>query len=154
MPTLGICGFSGSGKTTLIEALIPRLRSRGLKVAVVKHDAHGLDFDRKGKDTERFFAAGADVAAHDDAQTVFRLHKDCGLEAILSQLGPSYDIILVEGHKGSPLQKLWCLLPDETSAPDETIGVLQLLQWTDRRLEQAEEHILSWLCEQNGNHTA
>ncbi len=42
-PVLGICGCSGAGKTTLIEALIPRLHSIGLQVAVVKHGAHNVN---------------------------------------------------------------------------------------------------------------
>ena len=58
-PVIGFAAFSGTGKTTLIEKLIPALVSRGLKVAVVKHDAHGLKFDHEGKDSARFSDAGA-----------------------------------------------------------------------------------------------
>ena len=61
-PVLGICGCSGSGKTTLIEALIPRLHSIGLQVTVVKHGAHNVNIDVPGKDSDRFFRAGADVS--------------------------------------------------------------------------------------------
>ena len=36
IPILGVAGWSGSGKTTLIEALLPELRRRGLRTAVIK----------------------------------------------------------------------------------------------------------------------
>ena len=58
---IGIEGFSGSGKTTLTEKLIPYFKSKGYMIAVIKHDAHGFDMDREGKDTFRFTAAGADL---------------------------------------------------------------------------------------------
>ncbi len=58
---LGICGFKNTGKTTLIERLIPRLKTMGLEVLVIKHDSHGIDVDRPGKDSGRFFRAGVDV---------------------------------------------------------------------------------------------
>ena len=32
LPLLGIAAWSGTGKTTLLEALLPRLRERGLRV--------------------------------------------------------------------------------------------------------------------------
>jgi molybdopterin-guanine dinucleotide biosynthesis protein B len=42
LPVFGVFGASGSGKTTLIEALVARLRARGLSVAVAKIHAHGI----------------------------------------------------------------------------------------------------------------
>ena len=57
LPVLGVCGWSGSGKTTLIEAILPAFRAKGLKIAVIKHDVHGLDIDRPGKDSDRLFRA-------------------------------------------------------------------------------------------------
>ena len=60
-PVLAVCGFSGAGKTTLLESAIPRLIERGLTVAVVKHDAHGFEVDRPGKDSDRLFRAGATI---------------------------------------------------------------------------------------------
>ena len=55
---LGFAGYSGSGKTTLIERLVPLLEEKGIRTAVIKHDAHGLRFDTEGKDSQRFSAAG------------------------------------------------------------------------------------------------
>ena len=106
-PVLGICGYSGSGKTTLIENLVPRLTARGLAVAVIKHDAHHLQFDQFGKDTDRIYRSGADVLAHDPHQTVLRFHGAATFEDAVRLLPCRYDLVLVEGHKASPVPKLW-----------------------------------------------
>lgn len=54
---------SGTGKTTFIEKLLPRLMQKGLRVGVVKSDAHGFQLDTKGKDSDRFMQAGAQSVA-------------------------------------------------------------------------------------------
>jgi molybdopterin-guanine dinucleotide biosynthesis protein B len=59
MKACGFFGASGAGKTTLIEALIPELRARGLRVGYVKHAHHGFEIDVPGKDSFRGRAAGA-----------------------------------------------------------------------------------------------
>lgn len=50
---------SGVGKTTFIRALLPVLRTAGLKVAVLKSDGHDFVIDHEGKDTWHFAQAGA-----------------------------------------------------------------------------------------------
>mgnify|MGYP000900096996 FL=1 len=63
-PILSIAApASGTGKTTFIERLIPLLRERGVRTAVIKSDSHGFQLDTAGKDTERFSAAGAEAVA-------------------------------------------------------------------------------------------
>ncbi len=52
---------SGTGKTTLLEKVIVRLKERGYRVGVIKHDAHRFDIDHPGKDSHRLTAAGADT---------------------------------------------------------------------------------------------
>ena len=42
IPVIAFAAYSGTGKTTLIEQLIPRLRAKGLQLAVIKHDGHQL----------------------------------------------------------------------------------------------------------------
>jgi len=61
IPVVSIVGKSNSGKTTLLEKLIPELKRRGYRVATVKHDTHGFEIDRPGKDTWRLAQAGADA---------------------------------------------------------------------------------------------
>ena len=129
LPIFGICGFSGSGKTTLIEQLIPRFLARGLQVAVAKHDAHGIDVDRPGKDSDRFYRAGADVLISGPGQEMLRTHRP-DREHIIPQLvglAERCDVLLVEGRKHTPLPKLWLLGEGETAPPPEVTNVLAVL---------------------------
>jgi len=134
LPILGICGWSGSGKTTLIEQIVPGLLAGGLKVAILKHDAHGLDVDRPGKDSDRFFNTGADVLAHGPDQAFFRAHHDgVELAELLAPLARRYDLMLVEGHKHSAIPKVWLLADDEAAPPAEAGEPLVVLSRdTDR----------------------
>lgn len=136
---LAVCGWSGSGKTTLIEGMLPRLLGRGLAVAVVKHDAHGVQVDRRGKDSDRLFRAGADVLLRGPEQEFFRRHgrRTC-LRAALGRLARTHDLVLVEGHKGTPLPKLW-LESAEGPPPPDTDNILARLPADDERLARALE---------------
>ena len=92
VPVLCFAGWSGSGKTTLIENLIPRLKARGLRTAVVKHDVHGFGPETEEKDSARFRRAGA-------AQVVLSgPGRETALEDCLGQIEGA-DLILVEGFK-------------------------------------------------------
>ena len=84
LPILGICGFSGSGKTTLIEQLVPHLLSMGMKVAVFKHDVHGIDLDRPGKDSYRFFQSGADVILDGPEEGLSRIHPSGEIDILIT----------------------------------------------------------------------
>ncbi|MBN8216929.1 MAG: molybdopterin-guanine dinucleotide biosynthesis protein B [Spirochaetes bacterium] len=116
---LGICGYSGSGKSTLIEGLVPVFRGLDLRVAVVKHDAHAPSVDAPGKDSDRFFRAGADVWLRSPGENFSRRHgpgEDLG--ACLARLERDYDVILVEGHKDAPLpSKIWLRAEDGGDPP-------------------------------------
>ena len=102
----GISGFSNSGKTTLIEKLIPLLKEYGLKVAVIKHDGHDFEMDRKGKDTYRFTEAGADTVMISSASRYARLdEKGRTLEKMLDDADEA-DIVLIEGYKYADVRKI------------------------------------------------
>ncbi len=58
-PIISVVGFSGSGKTTLMEKLIGELTHRGYRVGSIKHDVHGFEMDKPGKDSWRHKQAGA-----------------------------------------------------------------------------------------------
>ncbi len=153
-PVFGICGYSGSGKTTLIEELVRRLSAQGLRIGVVKHDAHGLDIDRKGKDTDRFFQAGADVMIRGPAEAFLRTHRcdDTPLEQALRAFAPQVDLILVEGHKTTPLaHKLWLCGAEGDQPPPEVTNIRRVLKRQDDRAQLAMEFIgtelpLLWLA--------
>lgn len=140
LPVLGVCGYSGSGKTTLIEKLSARLCARGLRVVAVKHDVHGIDVDRPGKDSDRFYSTGADVLLDGPGQEMRRLHRRDRNDIVfrLAALARRYDVVLVEGRKHTPLPKLWLLGDDETAPPAGVTDILAVLPRDADRLRPAE----------------
>ncbi len=107
-PTLSIVGKSGVGKTTLIEKLIPVLRARGFRVAVVKHHAHATPIDSPGKDSWRFAEAGADaviVASPAELVRFERVVRHLTLAEIAARLR-DVDLVLAEGFKREPAPKI------------------------------------------------
>jgi molybdopterin-guanine dinucleotide biosynthesis protein B len=110
MRAFGFAGWSGSGKTTLIEALIPQLTARGLRVSLVKHAHHDFDVDQPGKDSYRHRAAGCTEVLVTSAVRYALMHELRGspeltLDDALARLAPC-DVVLVEGFKREALPKL------------------------------------------------
>ena len=113
IPILGFSAWSGTGKTTLLRQLIPALRSRGLRVSVIKHAHHHFDLDFPGKDSYELRKAGA-------AQTVICTTTRLAMitefdqpvdEPVLQQIINSLDrervdMILVEGYKDVRFPKI------------------------------------------------
>ena len=98
---LAVSGLHNSGKTTLLEKLLPALRSRGLKVGVIKHDGHDFTPDVPGTDSYRLREAGAEGVAVYSGQRyllteAFRLTEQ-DLLALFERHG--YDLVLLEGFK-------------------------------------------------------
>ena len=103
MQRFGVTGLSDSGKTTLVCRLLPRLRSRGLRVATVKHAHHGFDLLPKGHPAQAWRAAGARdiVLAAPDRFAHLRETGDDGeppLDRLLARMEP-VDLVLIEGYK-------------------------------------------------------
>ena len=100
---IGFSAWSGTGKTTLLEKVIRRMKTRGLRVAVVKHDVHGVDPCEDGKDSARFRLAGADrvvlIGPEPQGRPEKRLRE--ALEALQDA-----DVILVEGFKHAPIPRV------------------------------------------------
>lgn len=110
MPSvISFIGRSGVGKTTLIENIIPELKAKGYRVAVIKHTPHGFDMDTKGKDSWRFSCAGADVIAVSSRERLCIIQQsseETSLEHIIFMLESQVDLILVEGYKHSHWPKI------------------------------------------------
>lgn len=100
-PIVSFVGRSNVGKTTYLEKLIAELKRRHWRVAVIKHDVHGFEIDRPGKDTWRHAQAGADVvciAGPTKLATIVRLDRELPLSEVAARL-PESDIVLTEGYK-------------------------------------------------------
>ena len=100
---------SGTGKTTLLEKVIARLKERGYKVGVIKHDAHRFDIDHPGKDSHRLTAAGADtmlISSPEKLAIVKQHAASPPIEELIATYFNDVDIVLTEGFKKSSMQKI------------------------------------------------
>ncbi|MEC9481712.1 MAG: molybdopterin-guanine dinucleotide biosynthesis protein B [Halomonas sp.] len=129
MPLLGIAAWSGTGKTTLLEALLPLLRERGLRVAIIKHAHHAFDVDQPGKDSHRLREAGATpmlVASNKRFALMMETpdQEEADLACLIEQVRPLQpDLVLVEGFKHWPIPKLELhrpILAKPLLAPEDT----------------------------------
>ena len=116
---LAVSGVHNSGKTTLLEKLLPVLRSRGLKVGVIKHDGHDFTPDVPGTDSYRLREAGAEgVAVYSGTRYLlteeFRLTEQ-DLLALFERHG--YDLVLLEGFKSSGWPKIEVVRSAISDAP-------------------------------------
>jgi len=108
-PIVSIVGKSSSGKTTLLEKLIKELKSRGYRVATVKHAPRESSFDEPGKDSWRHVRAGSEAAvisSSDKLVLIKPLGGEAGFEQIAHLLGEDYDIILAEGFSQGDTPKI------------------------------------------------
>jgi len=111
-------GSSNTGKTELICRLLEWFGAQGLRVAVLKHSHHQQIGD-DGKDTWRYRQTGARqvaLAAPGLLQITRSSAGEPPLDAILAELAPGADLILVEGYKTSHLPKLG-LAPRDAASP-------------------------------------
>jgi molybdopterin-guanine dinucleotide biosynthesis adapter protein len=102
IPVVSIVGrHSNSGKTTLLVKLLTEAKRRGWRVAAVKHDSHGFEMDKPGKDTWRFAQAGADVVAISSPYKMAILEtvkEERTLDEVLERI-QDVDLIFTEGYK-------------------------------------------------------
>ena len=103
---LAVCGWKNAGKTTLIEKLIPLLTAEGLKIAAVKHDGHCYEPDVPGKDSCRFFQAGASTSLIYDSHKYSLTSRRSIADEEAVDLAPEADIVLLEGFKWTGYPKI------------------------------------------------
>ena len=111
MKVVAFAGYSGAGKTTLVEKLVALLRAQGLRVSVIKHAHHRFDVDTPGKDSWRHREAGAVevLVASDRRLALMREYEQAGepnVHALIRELHPATDWVLVEGFKHADLLKV------------------------------------------------
>ncbi|BBO16330.1 molybdopterin-guanine dinucleotide biosynthesis protein B [Candidatus Brocadia pituitae] len=109
VPVISIVGKSNSGKTTLVVKLVQELKSRGYKVATIKHSHHSFEIDKEGKDSWLHTRAGADavvMSSHTMTGVIRTTPGELPLSEIVNTYLPDMDIILAEGYKTLALPKI------------------------------------------------
>lgn len=136
-PVLCVVGWSGAGKTTLLCRLVPALRQRGVRAAVMKHSSHGHPLHPPESDTARLADAGAApvaLATPAGVSVVYPGPPDGWLEALRRQ--PEVDLVLVEGWKYAPHPKIEVWRP-ECGEALFTAGLEVLAVVTDADVDSA-----------------
>ncbi|MEE2828219.1 MAG: molybdopterin-guanine dinucleotide biosynthesis protein B [Myxococcota bacterium] len=106
---LSVVARSGTGKTTFLERLIPSLLECGLRVMVIKHDVHGFEVDRPGKDSWRLRQAGAVRVLIANAQQMALMGTVDGeqpLRSYVQRYAGDVDLVLTEGYRRSGVPKI------------------------------------------------
>ncbi|GAM11444.1 molybdopterin adenylyltransferase [Geobacter sp. OR-1] len=109
MKAVSFVAKSGTGKTTLLEKVISELKGKGVRVGVIKHDAHRFDIDHPGKDSYRLTAAGADtmlISSPEKLALVKRHQASPPIRELIATYFRDVDIVLTEGFKQSDLPKI------------------------------------------------
>lgn len=111
-PLLGFAAYSGTGKTTLLRKLIPELKKRGMRIAVIKHAHHNFEMDTPGKDSYELRKAGAvPMLICSSMRTVITIENEIEAEPTLQDIlmhipANTVDMVLVEGFKKWPFNKI------------------------------------------------
>jgi len=112
VPVLGFAAYSGTGKTTLLVKLIPLLKEKGIRVALIKHAHHDFDIDIPGKDSYQLRRAGADqvlVASDKRRALIKEVADNTGpqLDELINELDLDIvELVLVEGFRHVPFPKI------------------------------------------------
>jgi molybdopterin-guanine dinucleotide biosynthesis adapter protein len=108
IPVVSIVGKSDSGKTTLLCGIIQELKKRNYKIATIKHDVHGFDIDKPGKDTWKHAQAGADTVVISSPRKIAQIEQvseELSLDQVISRI-KNVDLILTEGYKRNNKPKI------------------------------------------------
>ena len=111
-PVLGFAAYSGTGKTTLLAQLLPLLKNRGLRIAMIKHAHHEFDVDKPGKDSYELRKAGASqMLIASSMRWALMTEREQPGEPVLADLiqhidRRATDLILVEGFKHEAFPKI------------------------------------------------
>lgn len=102
VPLVSIVGRSKAGKTSLLEKLVPELKRRGYRIAIVKHMGQDFELDYPGKDSWRLLQAGAETVILSSARRsalIKSTDHDASLEELSRFIGADFDLVLTEGYR-------------------------------------------------------
>ena len=109
IPIVSFVGKSNTGKTTFLEMVVRDLKTKGYRVACIKHTHHDFDIDQPGKDTWRLAQAGSDVVAISSPNKLAIIRRPES-EPTLAHLAMLFwgevDIVLGEGYKSENNPKI------------------------------------------------
>lgn len=120
IPYVSFSAKSGTGKTTYLEKLVACLKEKGLRIALIKHDAHGFELDQPGKDSYRLREAGVDTMILSGPDQTVQISRHTAGEPSLKQLLSSMqgvDLILIEGYKFGAQPKIQLLRKGYSETP-------------------------------------
>ena len=130
VPVISMVGKSGVGKTTALERVIREVKRRGYRVGTVKHDTHGFDVDRPGKDSWRHAEAGSDavvISGPRKMALIRQLESEIPLDDIVPLMG-DLDLIITEGYKKGDKPKIEITRRERGTEllcrPGELIGIM------------------------------
>jgi molybdopterin-guanine dinucleotide biosynthesis protein B len=113
LPILGFAAWSGTGKTTLLSQVIPLLKDRGLRIALIKHAHHSFDIDHPGKDSHTLRKAGANeivIASKHRIASIRETPANQDEPSLIDMLSliqvDQLDLVLVEGFKMEDIPKV------------------------------------------------
>jgi molybdopterin-guanine dinucleotide biosynthesis protein A len=90
------------------------------------------------------------VLIRDPNELFLRAHRkgDIGLDKALELLSPYYDILLLEGHKSTPLvDKVWLLKDEAEECPPEAVNIKRVLRRDEDRAGILMGMLIPWLIE-------
>jgi molybdopterin-guanine dinucleotide biosynthesis protein B len=141
-PVISVVGKSGSGKTVFLEKLIAVLKSRGIRVGIIKHHPHGFEIDQPGKDSWRHARAGSDtvvLSSPGRVAVVRNLEEEMSIDDIVSAYLHDVDLAITEGYKTGPKKKIEVSRRERSqelvSPPDDLMAIV-----SDQRFDLPTPH--------------
>ncbi|MFA5629251.1 MAG: molybdopterin-guanine dinucleotide biosynthesis protein B [Dehalococcoidales bacterium] len=137
IPIISFVGRHNCGKTTVLEKVIPVLKEKGYKLAIIKHHKGDVEFDVPGKDTWRLAEAGSDVVVISTPQKtaiVRTPEKELTLDQIKEMVSDGMDIVISEGYKFDNKPKIEVFrseVSDKILSPEKDLVALV----TDRKFD-------------------
>jgi molybdopterin-guanine dinucleotide biosynthesis protein MobB len=145
LPVVSFIGKKKSGKTTVLLGVIGELRSRGYRVAALKHDTHGFEIDIPDTDSYRFRQLGTEVVGISSPWNYVwqvRTAEEPPLGELVRQIREPVDLVITEGFKRQDAPKIEvsrrARSTELVSTPDELIGITSDQRFPDFPVPQMD----------------